>query len=386
MTEMKTKQIAFRMARAEGAKAFDSPDEGQLAKINQYTLRPHTAEELYVARLYLAHDQADRDSERFPVEVLTAFNESIAGKSFLIGHGRESYGVGLFFDSELVEEEGINWLVASAYMPRETQGKVIADIEAGIATFVSIGFMADTPVEKKGENGAPDVSEWQLPAEALEGSIVWLGAQPGAQLKEVNNDATKPQPKGVTMDAIEQCKATCQKCLDDCKACMADPNCTPEMMKACEACIPACEACIAGGITTEAPTAGALTPDAKAAKAADDITKARTRKMAEALVKTHALANRIPASMVGPFTDLAIADFDNTVKVLEAVQAKVLQPAGLQDGEPKPETDREAFWTKHEKAIAKSFPGLRKETLLTQDEATVTQFMKEVGKHDSPSN
>lgn len=155
-------------------KMLGAPSPEDLERINaDFTRRPHSAEEIYTFEIYLANDQPDRDRERFPPEVLLGLAGTLVGKSFLFNHERDSYGRGRFYRAELRTEGEVTWLVGLVYLLRMRQEALIADLEGGIARFVSIGFLADPPIPIK---GLP-YREYRPPVEALEGSLVWLGAQ-----------------------------------------------------------------------------------------------------------------------------------------------------------------------------------------------------------------
>jgi hypothetical protein len=168
MPQTKPKQLDCRN------KIIGSPEAATLEIINRdFVRRPHSAEELYTFEVYLANDQPDRDAERFPVEVLEDFARTIVGKSFLFNHERDNYGRGRFYRAEVRREGAMTWLVGSVYLLKARQEPLIADLEGGIARFVSIGFLAEAPKPVKGAQFA----EYHAPVEALEGSLVWLGAQ-----------------------------------------------------------------------------------------------------------------------------------------------------------------------------------------------------------------
>lgn len=193
-----------------------------LAKINIYTLKPMTPDEVYVRKYLMAHNSVDRDNERFPEALLDDFARTLSGKSFLIGHNRSGPGVGLFFDAsteDLTPEQfksitgedarlpegvdkvkivwGWTYLVKAAF-----NEMMIANIDAGIYRHASIGFKASDIKPVKGQYDNILYWEYVPPGEALEGSIVWLGAQPGATAQkkaggsEEDIDIDNPKTKG----------------------------------------------------------------------------------------------------------------------------------------------------------------------------------------------
>jgi hypothetical protein len=66
----------------------------------------------------------------------------------------------------------------------------IANMQAGIYRHVSIGFAASDLVPVKGKYDETLFWEYKGPGEATEGSLVWLGAQPGATAQK-NYKATQ---------------------------------------------------------------------------------------------------------------------------------------------------------------------------------------------------
>lgn len=192
-----------------------SPETDHLDKINQFTLKPLTAEQVFIAKFLLAHNMIDRDRERFPEMLLDDFAKTLPGKSLLDGHNRGKLPIGLFFDSETEEmtPEQFTALTNEAanlpdyvplvkvlwgwiYMVRSAMNTELTEnIISGVYRHVSIGFKASDLITIKGPYDQVLFWEYVPPGEALEGSIVWLGAQPGATIQE-------GKMKGVT-DKVE---------------------------------------------------------------------------------------------------------------------------------------------------------------------------------------
>lgn len=170
-----------------------------LEKINCFAPVAQIAEGLYVRKFFLAHNAIDRDNERFPDAMLEDFARTLPGKSLLKVHDRRSLAVGLWFKAvteemspekykELTGEaarlpEGVTAvkvLVAWAYTLAD-EADINKKLDAGIIRHVSIGFMAaDLVAIKEEPTGHTKYREYVCPGEATEGSLVWLGAQPGA--------------------------------------------------------------------------------------------------------------------------------------------------------------------------------------------------------------
>jgi hypothetical protein len=181
----------------------------QLAKINTYALEPLSTDQVYVRRFLVAHNGIDRDRERFDEQLLEQFAATLPGKGmFFDGHpggwnGSGAPGTGRWFDAgtetmnpqefkqltgeEIALPEGITQvkvLWGEAYMLKDLAHMEDCTrlIDAGIVTFVSIGFNAPFKMVSD-DNGNCLYGEYYPNGEALEASLVWLGAQPGASAK-----------------------------------------------------------------------------------------------------------------------------------------------------------------------------------------------------------
>jgi hypothetical protein len=203
-----------------------TPTPEQVAAINRFALEPHEASQLYVRPVYLCHNAIDRDNDRFDEALLADFVRTLPGKALLLGHDHKDPAaiVGAFFSAELVEEsleaaisrtgedlrlpEGassVKWVKGWLYLPLtdEDCAEIVPKINAGVLRHVSIGFDADGPVPQRGADDEIIFWEWKPPGEAQEGSLVWLGAQPGAttSAKEVkehkDHERKEPTMKGI---------------------------------------------------------------------------------------------------------------------------------------------------------------------------------------------
>lgn len=194
-----------------------------LAKINGFALKDLTAEEIYVRKFLFCHSAIDRDNERFPEPLLDDFVTTFPGKSFLFAHDRDEYlPLGLFFDAsaEMMTPEQFKGLTgedpllpegstsvkivwAWAYMLREHRKEIIDNIDAGVYRHVSIGFAAaDIRPVKKDINGPTLFWEYVGPGETREGSLVWLGAQPGATAQKTMKDQKNHITEETSMKTI----------------------------------------------------------------------------------------------------------------------------------------------------------------------------------------
>lgn len=216
-----------------GAKSFDLKELGveispeMLAKINNYTLKPLTADDVYVRKYLLAHNGIDRDNERFPEDLLNDFMTTLPGKSFLKNHDKNSLPIGRFFNAatetfapdffkELTGEEislpdtvtAAKVLWGWVYMLKsDFNNELITNIDGGIYRHASIGFRATDLVAQKADiNSAVQYWQYVAPGEATESSIVWLGAQPGAMAVKKIKESSKEEG-GKSMDLQKVSKA-----------------------------------------------------------------------------------------------------------------------------------------------------------------------------------
>lgn len=127
-------------------KGLNAPD---MEKINRYTRRVYSPEEVYAFSLVLCDNEVDRDFERFSLEALEGLKEMFPGKTCLFDHERRSanqtariYDTGLETEPGKVTQAGETYtkLTAKAYLPRtEKNREVIELIESGILKEVSVG-------------------------------------------------------------------------------------------------------------------------------------------------------------------------------------------------------------------------------------------------------
>lgn len=198
--------------KALGAGKTVSDD--QIAKINKFALVQLKPEQVYVRRYLMAHNGIDRDRERFAEDLLNDFSETLPGKGFFVeGHpsswsGKGQPGEGRFYAAateamtpeefknitheEIALPEGIGKakvLWGDAYLLKlDSNADILAKIDAGIYSFISIGFKAPL-VDVTDKNGNVIYGEYRSMGQAMEGSLVWLGAQPGAVAIKAHNSA-----------------------------------------------------------------------------------------------------------------------------------------------------------------------------------------------------
>ena len=193
--------------------AATAPNEDDLALINALALEPVSAEQIKIVPMRLANTRVDRAFEQFPKAYLDRFAETLPGKSLMQAHDYYAAPVGRFFDAEVRRdpENGGHYLYARAYM--NAANPLAGDVALGVAKGVSIGFQPDGRTcdlcgkdyegyrkrytqaaqaddepcshiagrEYDGKVCTVSYSGDMQKVEALEGSLVWLGCQRGAE-------------------------------------------------------------------------------------------------------------------------------------------------------------------------------------------------------------
>lgn len=127
-------------------------DKSALEKINRFTRRPFTEEEIYAFPVVLCDNDIDRDYERFSDSALETLAESFIGKTGISDHNPAvSNQNARIFDTEIITDntrftkngEPYKYLKAYAYMVRTGENAdMISEIEGGIKKEVSISCSA----------------------------------------------------------------------------------------------------------------------------------------------------------------------------------------------------------------------------------------------------
>lgn len=127
-----------------------------LMKINTYTRRDFTEEEIYVFSVVLCDNEVDRDFERFTVEALFEMEKLFVGKTGICDHNPKAQNQrARIFECFVEAPQGRKTslgddyfrLVARAYMPKTEENKaLINNIESGITKEVSVGLSAKKSV------------------------------------------------------------------------------------------------------------------------------------------------------------------------------------------------------------------------------------------------
>ena len=182
----------------KGTEAVNSgaPTEVQLEAINAQAKGKLKPEDVYVFSVRLCDDQPDRDMERFDTLALPALAKLFIGKTGILDHQwRSENQVARIFETRVVQEAGVSYIQAWAYIRRGGQAEeLIADIEAGIKKEVSVGCAMGSSIcsvcgseygtcgHIKGEYYDDGVCHVILkePVDAYEFSFVAVPAQPAA--------------------------------------------------------------------------------------------------------------------------------------------------------------------------------------------------------------
>ncbi len=127
-------------------------DKTILDKINRFTRRKLSEDEVYVFSVILCDNDIDRDFERFSDSALETLKERFIGKTGIFDHNISTVNQNArIFDTELVTDlsrkteygENYRYLKAMAYMVRTDDNKnLIAEIDGGIKKEVSISCSA----------------------------------------------------------------------------------------------------------------------------------------------------------------------------------------------------------------------------------------------------
>ena len=123
-------------------------DETTLERINRFTRRPVTEDEVYAFPLVLCDNEIDRDGERFSAEALEKLSGLFLGKTGIFDHDARSSGqtARICFCEVRRDEnrltacsEVYTYLYAEAYMMRTERSRdLITEIEGGIKKEVSV--------------------------------------------------------------------------------------------------------------------------------------------------------------------------------------------------------------------------------------------------------
>lgn len=122
--------------------------EGDLALINQQTLTPLTAEDVFTFRFAACGNQVDRDGERFTERTLAELAPLYVGRPVLMDHVWSAAGQTARVYAASVEAEGkVQHLILRCYIPRtEKTAETITAIETGILRECSVGCAVERAI------------------------------------------------------------------------------------------------------------------------------------------------------------------------------------------------------------------------------------------------
>lgn len=136
-------------------KAFE-PTGDDLAKINQFSCRELTADEIYVFKVDLCNNDIDRDFECFSVSALNTLADEFIGKTGIRDHKMSAENqMARVFDTEVIKIDGrktkhgsdFYTLRAKAYMLKTSENEnIISEIDAGIKKEVSVSCSAGSGI------------------------------------------------------------------------------------------------------------------------------------------------------------------------------------------------------------------------------------------------
>ena len=134
--------------KKEGAQLPPDAAGGQeMTQINRFARRALAEDEVYTFAVRLCDNEVDRDGERFPRATLEELGELFPGRSGIFDHEWSAKGqTARIYRTEIVDEDGETetgegrcYLKGWAYMLREGNERLIAEIEGGIKKEVSVG-------------------------------------------------------------------------------------------------------------------------------------------------------------------------------------------------------------------------------------------------------
>lgn len=127
------------------------PNEEQLAKINTFTRRSVSADEVACFTTHSCNDLPDRDDDRFVTRAVSGFAAlpppySPTGKAYMVGHDYSKSAVGRIFDtgtkSVTIDGSRVTFLTNDVYIPRIAANETfIQNMEFGVNWAVSVGVM-----------------------------------------------------------------------------------------------------------------------------------------------------------------------------------------------------------------------------------------------------
>lgn len=125
-----------------------------MAKVNKFTRRELTADEVYIFPVVMCDNELDRDFERFSVDTLRELAEKFIGKTVICDHNRKNANqTARIFSADVVhipsqktfDGEDLYQLTCMCYMLKNESTQLIIDnIEAGIYKEVSVNCAVES--------------------------------------------------------------------------------------------------------------------------------------------------------------------------------------------------------------------------------------------------
>jgi hypothetical protein len=198
-------EVLAHLAAGSAELESGTPSEAEYQQIRPFLLDPIPREALYRRHMVMANDALDRRFQEMPRPYMARLGETLVGKALLMQHNDERTPVGLWYAAQVRKsragEVGDHSLEGSFYLARgKRSDEIIADIDAGVLRYGSLGFAFDKRIcsiceldwrycpHRPGEvveDGRKVVLRWggDLSVyESHEGSLVTLGCVRGAQI------------------------------------------------------------------------------------------------------------------------------------------------------------------------------------------------------------
>lgn len=201
----------------------------QLEKINKFTRRELTADEVYIFSVILCDNEIDRDCERFSDTALEELKKLFVGRTGIFDHDpKSSKQSARIFDTELVTDfsrttkngEVYKYLKGHVYMVRTDDNRsLISEIDGGIKKEVSISCTASerycsvcgcdrtknncTHIRGKVYNGKLCHTVLSGITDAYEWSFVAVPAQVNAGVTKRFSDGNEVHTDGLQQDIVD---------------------------------------------------------------------------------------------------------------------------------------------------------------------------------------
>ncbi len=141
------KKKGMRAISQQVNKEFAVDDE-IMAKINRFTRREFSADEVYTFPVVLCDNEVDRDGERFSITALEKLGELFVGKTGIFDHNPKGENqTARIFDTKVIKDgtkktsvgEDYTYLEGKAYILKSEKNKeLISEIDGGIKKEVSV--------------------------------------------------------------------------------------------------------------------------------------------------------------------------------------------------------------------------------------------------------